>query len=174
MAAIGPDFKAGFNDSAPVSNADVATTLASILGFNIPSNGTLQGRVISEALVGNPDSVKVTTNTVRSDAASNGQRTYLNYQQVGDTKYFDAAGFPDRTVGLSTKPIAELVGRAVLPAATFASGAESGQFLALNNDGSLSKVNANGESGAFFGTERTAGSGAFLPCCPVLKLEPIW
>jgi predicted AlkP superfamily pyrophosphatase or phosphodiesterase len=102
MAAIGPDFKAGFNDIAPVSNADVATTLASILGFNIPSTGNLQGRVISEALAGNPDSVKVTTNTVRSDAASNGQRTYLNYQQVGETKYFDAAGFPDRTVGLNT------------------------------------------------------------------------
>ena len=102
MAAIGPDFKAGFKDLAPVSNADVAVTLASLLGFSIPSKGELQGRVITEALAGNPDSVKVSSNTVRSDAAANGQRTYLNYQQVGDTKYFDAAGFPDRTVGLNT------------------------------------------------------------------------
>ena len=165
MAAIGPDFKAGFNDVAPVSNADVATTLASILGFNIPSNGTLQGRVISEALVGNPDSVKFTTNTVRSDAASNGQRTYLNYQQVGDTKYFDAAGFPDRTVGLNTQPIAELVGRTVLPAATFAPGATSGQFLALNNDGTISKVNANGEAVPFVAPngQPVQGFSAVLP-----------
>ena len=100
MAAIGPDFKQEFTDLAPVSNADVATTLASILGFNIPSNGTLQGRVITEALKGAADQIAFTTDTAQSDAASNGQRTYLNYQQVGDTKYFDAAGFAGRTVGL--------------------------------------------------------------------------
>lgn len=106
MAAIGPDFKQGYTDLAPVSNADVATTLASILGFNIPSNGNLQGRVITEALKGNADEVDYTTGTVKSDAASNGQRTYLNYQQVGDTKYFDAAGFTGRTVRLNTEPTA--------------------------------------------------------------------
>jgi predicted AlkP superfamily pyrophosphatase or phosphodiesterase len=38
----------------------------------------------------------------------------------------------------------ELVKRSVLPANTFATGATSGQFLALNNDGSVSAVNANG------------------------------
>lgn len=102
MAAIGPDFKRGYADLAPVSNADVATTLAAILGFNIPSNGNLIGRVITEALKGGPDTVPVTTGILKSDAAENGQRTYLNYQQVGDTKYFDAAGFEGRTVGLST------------------------------------------------------------------------
>ena len=32
MAAIGPDFKAGFADPAPVSNADIAPTLAQIDG----------------------------------------------------------------------------------------------------------------------------------------------
>src|SRR6202000_2904265 len=31
MAAIGPDFKAGFADRAPVSNADIAPTLAHII-----------------------------------------------------------------------------------------------------------------------------------------------
>jgi arylsulfatase A-like enzyme len=102
MAAIGPDFKRGYADLAPVSNADVATTLAHILGFNIPSNGDLTGRVLTEALAGGADSVPVTVGVTKSDAASNGQRTYLNYQQVGDTKYFDAAGFEGRTVGLST------------------------------------------------------------------------
>jgi arylsulfatase A-like enzyme len=35
MAATGPDFKAGFGDEAPVSNADVGKTLARILGLRI-------------------------------------------------------------------------------------------------------------------------------------------
>jgi len=103
MSAIGPDFKRGFTDSAPVSNADVAPTLAKILGLNIPSsNSDLIGRVISEALVGNSDQVDSTSGTLKSDQALNGQRTYLNYQQVGDTKYFSAAGFANGTVGLNT------------------------------------------------------------------------
>jgi hypothetical protein len=37
---------------------------------------------------------------VRSEPAANGLRTILNLQQVGSTRYFDAAGFPGRTVGL--------------------------------------------------------------------------
>jgi hypothetical protein len=42
-------------------------------------------------------------NRIQASApATNGQRTLLNYQQVGDTKYFNAAGCVDRTVGLST------------------------------------------------------------------------
>ncbi len=103
MIAAGPDFKQGFSDTAPVSNADVAPTLASIIGLPIPSgNGTLIGRVISEALVGGPDSVATTTGIQKSDEPLNGQITYLNYQQVGDTKYFDAAGFAGGTDGLST------------------------------------------------------------------------
>ena len=102
MAAIGPDFKSGYQDFAPVSNADVAVTLLNILGLPLSQNGSLIGRVISEALVGGPDTVASTAGVVKSTAASNGQITYLNYQQVGDTKYFDAAGFAGGTVGLST------------------------------------------------------------------------
>ena len=103
MAAIGPDFKRGYNDLAPVSNADVAVTLASLLGLQITQNGTLIGRVITEALQGGADSVPVTVGIEQSaTATSNGQKTYLNYQQVGSTKYFDAAGFAGGTVGLTT------------------------------------------------------------------------
>ncbi len=104
MLAIGPDFKQGYTDNAPVSNADVAITLANILGFDIPSNGELTGRVLTEALAGGSDSVPFTTGILKSDPTADGVRTYLNYQQVGDTKYFDAAGFADRTVGLTTLP----------------------------------------------------------------------
>jgi hypothetical protein len=39
---------------------------------------------------------------VTSDPAPNGLVTVLNMQMVGTTRYFDAAGFPGRTVGLST------------------------------------------------------------------------
>jgi len=99
MAAIGPDFKAGFVDDAPVSNADVGMTIARILGLRLPATGKLIGRVISEAMPGGvvpPHTVK----SVRSEPAENGLRTVLDYQVVGTTRYFDAAGFPGRTVGL--------------------------------------------------------------------------
>ncbi len=102
MLAIGPDFKSSYVDYAPVSNADVAPTLAQILGLDIPSNGNLKGRVIAEALVGGPDSVAFTQGTLTSQAATNGETTILNYQSVGNTQYFTAAGFGDRTVGLNT------------------------------------------------------------------------
>ncbi len=36
MAAIGPDFKSGFVDEAPVSNADIGKTIAQVLGLKIP------------------------------------------------------------------------------------------------------------------------------------------
>jgi arylsulfatase A-like enzyme len=103
MAAIGPDFKRGYTDLAPVSNADVAQTLAHILGFNIPSNGDLTGRVITEALKGGPQSVSYSAGILSSTpTVADGVQTYLNYQQVGNTKYFDTAGFAGQTVGLST------------------------------------------------------------------------
>jgi len=38
----------------------------------------------------------------QSSPGPNGLRTILNYQMVGNTRYFDAAGFPGRTVGLIT------------------------------------------------------------------------
>jgi hypothetical protein len=38
---------------------------------------------------------------VVSEPAANGLTTVINMQMVGDTRYFDAGGFPGRTVGLS-------------------------------------------------------------------------
>jgi arylsulfatase A-like enzyme len=52
MAAMGPDFKAGFADNAPTGNVDIAPTLAHILGLEMPSVGSLKGRVLTEALAG--------------------------------------------------------------------------------------------------------------------------
>ncbi|WP_443748229.1 alkaline phosphatase family protein [Asticcacaulis solisilvae] len=103
MAAIGPDFKAGFADASPVSNADITPTLAHILGFQLAPKGTLVGRVIHEALPGGPDATPTTTNVVRSDAAANGFNTVLETQSADGETYLDAAGMPGRVVGLKTK-----------------------------------------------------------------------
>jgi len=99
MAAVGPDFKSGFVDPAPVSNADVGMTIARILGLHIPNKGSLLGRVMREAMP-NGRVPKFSVRTLRSSADKNGLRTVLNYQQVGATRYLDVAGFPGRTVGL--------------------------------------------------------------------------
>ena len=100
MAATGPDFKKRFLDTTPVSNADLAWTFAQILKLQIPHNGMLLGRTAVEALVNGPRNVVSVSKTLESKPAANGQKTVLRYQQVGQTVYFDAAGFPGRTVGL--------------------------------------------------------------------------
>ena len=85
---------------APVSNADIGLTVAHILRLDLPAKGPLVGRVIDEAMGG--PMPKVETRTVQSQPAADGLRTIVNVQQVGSTRYFDAAGFPGRTVGLHT------------------------------------------------------------------------
>ncbi len=105
MAAIGPHFKAGFTDDAPVSNADVGKTLAHILGLDIKDKGKLVGRILTESMPGGTTPPYV-AKVMQSEPTADGLRTVLNYQLVGDTPYFDAAGFPGRTVGLSDRSIA--------------------------------------------------------------------
>jgi hypothetical protein len=41
-----------------------------------------------------------TKKTQTSEPSASGLKTIVNYQMVGETKYFDAAGFEGRTVGL--------------------------------------------------------------------------
>ena len=100
QAAIGPSFRTGFRNPAPTSNADVGRTIAHLLGLTPKSAGALVGRVATEALKGGQP-VTFERKTTASAPAANGQITVLNYQTVGGTLYFDAAGFPDRTVGLN-------------------------------------------------------------------------
>jgi len=100
MAAIGPDFKAGYADPAPISNADIAPTLAHITGITLPAQGKLKGRVIGEALMGGGE-VAAERKTIQSAPAENGVRTILNFQQVGEQRYFDAAGFAGKAIGLT-------------------------------------------------------------------------
>jgi hypothetical protein len=99
MAAIGPDFKAGYADPLPVSNADIGITAAELLNLHPTGAGGLTGRVMSEALPGGivPKSAD---GTITSKPAANGLRTVVKYQHVLSQRYFDAAGFPGRSVGL--------------------------------------------------------------------------
>src|SRR6202000_1593224 len=85
MAAIGPDFTPG-PDPAPISNADIAPTLAKIAGITLAPKGKLQGRVISEALV-NGSPVSVSKETLQSDPEGE-VRTIVNHAPVGDAVYF--------------------------------------------------------------------------------------
>jgi arylsulfatase A-like enzyme len=99
MAAAGPDFKAGFVDPAPVSNADIAPTIAKALGVPLKANGRLKGRAIQEALKGGRTPA-FEAKVLRSDKAGNGFQTVLDYQQLGEQRYFDAAGMPGRVFGV--------------------------------------------------------------------------
>jgi hypothetical protein len=100
MAAVGPDFRKGFVDPAPVGNADWAPTLAHILGLDMPARGALTGRVMSEALTGGGEPPETRKLTLRSAPAANGFTTVLNAQEAAGRRYFDAAGMPGRTIGL--------------------------------------------------------------------------
>jgi hypothetical protein len=105
MAMQGPDFKSHFVDPAPASNADVGRTIAQLMRLDVSSKGKLVGRVLSETLP-NGAVPEVTGRVLTSDPAANGLVTVINMQRVGETRYFDAAGFAGRTVGLSNTPLA--------------------------------------------------------------------
>lgn len=97
--AIGPDFRAGFVDVAPMSNADVGKTIGRVLGLNVKSVGQLSGRVLAEAMLNGamPQMARSRRTSVPDDA---GRVTVVDMQSVGDVHYFDAAGYPGRTLGL--------------------------------------------------------------------------
>jgi len=100
MAMQGPDFRAHFVDPAPASNADLGRTIAQLMHLDLSDKGKLVGRVLSEALPGGA-MPEASSRVITSEPAANGLVTVLDMQQVGETRYFDVAGFPGRTVGLS-------------------------------------------------------------------------
>ena len=94
MAAAGPDFKRGFDDRLPVSNADIAPTLARVLGLQLPATGRLRGRVLSEALTGGANSPApgpAHAGYTGSTPTQSGRATVLEYQEYEGRKYFDTA-----------------------------------------------------------------------------------
>jgi hypothetical protein len=104
-AALGPDFRKGFADPAPSSNADIGKTMAHLLRVNVQDVGKLAGRVLTEAM---PDGAMPswTADRQTSDPDGFGNRTIVDTQSVGTTRYFDAAGYPGRTLGL--RPVTEV------------------------------------------------------------------
>src|SRR5258705_1406714 len=102
MAAVVPDFKAGYVDALPVGNADVGMTIAQLMDMHPANEGGLIGRVISEALP-NGITPKAFAGTFTSKPAANGLKTVVKYQRVLAQRYFDAAGFLGRTVGLDAE-----------------------------------------------------------------------
>lgn len=90
MAAIGPDFRQGFVDPAPASNADIGITMARLLQLSIPTRGTLAGRPLLEAMPGQPVP-RFTRGFIRSARAIDGSRTTVSYQMVGAVRYLDSA-----------------------------------------------------------------------------------
>jgi len=104
MAMQGPDFKAQFVDPAPASNADLGRTIAQLMHLEVTDKGKLMGRVLSEVLAGGA-LPEVSSRVITSEPAANGLVTVLDMQQIGQTRYFDVAGFPGRTVGLSITAI---------------------------------------------------------------------
>jgi len=78
MGAVGPSFREHVTDGAPAGNA--GETIASALHLKIPSQGRLGGGV-------------------RPTPDGAGHVTVVTRQLVGETRYFDAAGYPGRTLG---------------------------------------------------------------------------
>jgi hypothetical protein len=99
MGAMGPSFRAGLASPVPASNADLGKTIAQLLGLTIHGKGQLVGRVLTEALA-NGSTPTFARAVLRSEPDAAGHITVLAYQTVGETRYFDAAGYPGRTLGL--------------------------------------------------------------------------
>jgi len=98
--AIGPDFRRSFTDQAPTSNADIGKTVAALLGLSVPDSGKLVGRVLTEAMLnGKMPDWKTSYQISEPDDA--GRQTITQIQLVGETRYFDAAGYKGRTLGLA-------------------------------------------------------------------------
>ena len=90
MAAIGPDFKQGYTDRAPVSNADITPTVAQILGLTLPSNGALRGRVLTEALAGVSGKLQNLQSEISASSQASGAHTVLVFQNYNGVQYYDA------------------------------------------------------------------------------------
>jgi hypothetical protein len=99
MGAAGPGFREHFEDPAPTGNADIGMTIARLLGLRVPRKGKLIGRELTEALL-NGSMPAYSSAALHSEPDAMGNVTVLLTQKAGDTVYFDAAGYPGRTLGL--------------------------------------------------------------------------
>ena len=93
MAAIGPAFKAGFDDTAPVSNADIAPTLAQIYRREAAAGRqAARPRDLRSLTAGNR--CGAWRQDIVSPPGDGGLRTIVNMQYVGKTRYSTPRDFP--------------------------------------------------------------------------------
>jgi len=102
MAAAGPSFKSAYVDSAPASNADIGMTIARLMDLRIKAKGDLAGRVLTEAMP-NGAEPRVSGGLKASQPDALGHVTQLRFQEAEGVRYFDAAGYPGRTLGLASE-----------------------------------------------------------------------
>jgi len=93
LVAAGPDFRAGFRDSLPSANTDLAPTILWIFGFR-DAAAQADGRILGEALAGAaappPRSPEPRRLTARCDlGAGRTWSQYLDVSAVGGVEYFD-------------------------------------------------------------------------------------
>jgi hypothetical protein len=89
LVAAGPDFRTGFSDELPSGNADLAPTIAWILGI-VPS--TMDGRRLVEALSNPPEpapTVEEKTLEASHESVDFRWHQYLKVKTVGSAIYFD-------------------------------------------------------------------------------------
>ena len=91
LVTAGPDFRAGFRDELPSSNADLAPTVAHLLG--LPHPPPMDGRVLTEALAGDTASAPPAATTERVEANRDADdvrwRQYLQVTRCGNETYLD-------------------------------------------------------------------------------------
>ena len=80
------------------------------MGLSTKPKGSLIGRVMTEAMP-NGETPKAYVGSVKSRPSESGLRTVLNFQRVGSQRYFDAAGFPGRTLGLEADDKTKTAGK---------------------------------------------------------------
>ncbi len=87
LVASGPDFAAGWSDDAPSSNADLAPTVAAILG--LPVTVPFDGRVLDEAFRHAGGQHAPVPAPERRAAATDGWKQYLQVTRFGGEDYLE-------------------------------------------------------------------------------------
>lgn len=94
LVAAGPDIRADFVDELPSGNVDVAPTILRILKIDPPE--PLDGRVLSEALVGMKDAALQPETRILESTLPVGTkvwRQYLKWTVLGEHSYLDEGNF---------------------------------------------------------------------------------
>ena len=89
FAAFGPDIKTGIRSDVPVSNADLAPTIAFLTGLPVPR--TMDGRVLHEVLVGgpSPEKMKVERKSWTAKSPDGKYAVTLRASLAGGRRYVD-------------------------------------------------------------------------------------